>query len=79
MNTSKLTLSIKEEIILKAKNYAKENGTSISFLVERFLQQITQNENKKTVSSNAIKKLKGVIQLPENYNYKDDLANLYSK
>ncbi|MBI2259667.1 MAG: hypothetical protein HYU67_12335 [Flavobacteriia bacterium] len=79
MNTSKLTLSISEDIILKAKEYAKKNGTSISFLIERFLTQITQKENEKFKHSTSINKLKGVIQVPEDYDYKKELANLISK
>jgi hypothetical protein len=77
MNTSKLTLSISEEIVLKAKSYAKQRGTSISFLVENFLSQITQKEN--PTSLKTVNKLKGIIKLPDDYNYKDDLSNLYSK
>lgn len=39
----KLTLSIKKDIIVRAKVYAKENKTSLSFLIDNFLQKITSD------------------------------------
>jgi len=37
----KLTLTIENDVIKKAKQYAAENGTSISRLVENFLSLLT--------------------------------------
>jgi hypothetical protein len=46
MNT-KLTLSIDYEIIEKAKEYAKENGRSVSDIVENYLRTIVEKKQLK--------------------------------
>lgn len=38
---AKLTLSFDEDVILKAKNYAAQNGVSMSRLVEYLLRKVT--------------------------------------
>jgi ABC-type Fe3+ transport system substrate-binding protein len=45
MNT-KLTLSIDPEIKKKAKAYAKANNTSISKIVEQYLKQLSDSEER---------------------------------
>lgn len=46
---SKLTLSINQETIDKAKVYAKQNGQSLSTIIENFLNEITEHINEPTV------------------------------
>ena len=41
---TKLTLSMKKKTIEKAKQYAKSHQTSISHLVEQYLETIATNE-----------------------------------
>ncbi len=43
MNT-KLTLSLDDQVIAKAKKYAKIHNTSVSHLVESYLGTITKEE-----------------------------------
>ena len=38
---SKLTLSVDPEVIARAKRLARERGTSVSALVERYLDRLT--------------------------------------
>ena len=45
MNT-KLTLSIQEEVIKKAKDYARHNERSLSDLVENYLKALAASEPK---------------------------------
>ncbi len=81
MDNSKLTLTISPIVIEKAKKYAKSKGTSLSFLVESFLKQFSHqvpDEALNEISPN-VAKLKGIISLPDDYDYKDELGNLYSK
>lgn len=78
MNT-KLTLSLSEAVINSAKKYAKIKGTSISFIVEAYLKNLTSNLSDETEMAPNVKKLKGIITLPGGYDYKKDLGNLYSK
>jgi hypothetical protein len=72
--TSKLTLTVNNTTIAKAKIYAKANGKSVSELVESYLERIVDEniENDKKVS----KKLSGLIgsvKLPISFNEKDEL------
>lgn len=63
MNT-KLTLSLEESLIKKAKNYAKTHNTSLSKIVERFFSNL-QNDNKRKDRdlSPVVKELSGIIDL----------------
>jgi len=41
---SKLTLSIEDEIIKKAKEYARKHNKSISQMVESYFRNLTENQ-----------------------------------
>ncbi len=71
---TKLTLSLNNEIIIRAKAYAKENHTSLSQLLENYLSALTRKENavEEEQISPLVKSLSGVLRLPEDYDYKND-------
>ena len=76
MNT-KLTLSIDQLTIAKAKKYAEKNDTSISKLVENYLKLLAQDvkhaiaeEPKARYSPMA--KLRGSIKLPPGFDEKKE-------
>jgi len=84
MNT-KLTLTIEKEVILIAKEYAKEKGQSLSDLVENYFKLIT-NERRPLKSeelSPRIKRLRGIIKADKELNYKqiltEELLKKYGK
>lgn len=72
---SKLTLSIDQEIIEQAKQYARLQGRSLSNIIEEYLKSISVNssKNKKQELSKLIKELKGSIKLPKNMKSYDEL------
>ncbi len=76
MNT-KLTLTIEQEIIERAKNYAKEKNRSLSDIIENYLKILTkETQKKKTNKLNPIvKSLKGSFKMPKNIDYKKELKN----
>jgi predicted HicB family RNase H-like nuclease len=39
---SKLTLSVDEEVVSRAKRYAKRQGTSLSAMVEAYLASVSE-------------------------------------
>ena len=43
---TKLTLSLDENVINRAKQYAKKNNTSLSKMIENYLGQLTSKEKK---------------------------------
>jgi hypothetical protein len=78
--TTKLTLTVDDAVISVAKKYAKRKGESLSSIVENYLKSLTAKESKDYAISPKILKLKGSIQLPEDFDYKTELkAALKSK
>ena len=74
MNT-KLTLTIEQSIIEKAKKYASGKGRSLSDIIENYLKIITKEEQSKEVELTPIvKSLKGTFKEPRNFDYKSDLS-----
>ena len=72
MNT-KLTLTIEQSIIEKAKFYAKLKGRSLSDIIENYLKAITKDTKSESELSPLIKSLKGSFTAPESYDYKKEL------
>ncbi|MEZ4805189.1 MAG: DUF6364 family protein [Bacteroidia bacterium] len=72
---TKLTLKINEEVILKAKEYAKDKKTSLSVLIENYLQKLTDDKANKTSITPLVKSLSGVIPVPEIRNDKEEYAD----
>jgi Family of unknown function (DUF6364) len=81
--TTKLTLTIEQEVIKIAKVYAQKKGKSLSELIENYLKTLTSNKMHETDISPKVKKLTGVIKLPKDFDYKktivDELSKKYSK
>ena len=77
---TKLTLKLEQSVIEKAKGLAKARKTSVSKLVEDYLQQITKEINEDEITP-LVKSLSGVIQLnnteTNNTTYTDFLINKY--
>lgn len=71
--TTKLTLTIEQEVIETAKRYAQKKGRSLSDLVESYLKTLSGKENNTTELSPRVKRLVGAINLPENFDYKQTL------
>lgn len=80
MNT-KLTLTIEKEIIEEAKEYAKEKGQSLSDLVENYFKLLTKEnrEIKPKQLSPRIQRLKGVLKVDKNFDYKQVLEEELAK
>ncbi len=80
MNT-KLTLTIEQEIIQQAKEYAKLKNRSLSNIIENYLKALTtNNENKKIgMSSPIVSSLRGSFKAPNNFDYKEELGKRLEK
>lgn len=77
--TTKLTLTIDDSVISIAKKYAKQKGKSLSDIVENYLMSLTSKEDKAEEISPKILKLMGVIQMPDNSDYKKELTKALAK
>ena len=75
MNT-KLTLTIEQSIIEKAKKYARKKERSLSDLIENYLKALTTEEtlNQEELSP-IVKSLKGSFKMPKNFDYKKELSD----
>jgi hypothetical protein len=74
MNT-KLTISLDEEVINRAKNYARSHRISISRMIESYLDLVTKPESERTRITPLVESLSGVIELPEDYNSKKEYSD----
>ncbi|MEI8141394.1 MAG: DUF6364 family protein [Chitinophagia bacterium] len=78
---TKLTLVMEDEVIYNAKIYAKKKEESLSSMVENYLKAVSESSkstnpkkanSKKTTS--LIEKYRGIIRLPEEYDYKKEVG-----
>lgn len=72
---SKLTLKLNKEVIGKAKDYARTNNISLSRLIENYLELLTNKKQDSRPISKQVKKLSGIVSLPEDYDYREDYRN----
>jgi len=74
MNT-KLTLTIEQDVVEKAKKYASGKGRSLSDIVENYLKLIARDEPlQEPEISPGIKSLQGSFKAPKNFDYKKELS-----
>lgn len=81
--TTKLTLTIEEDVINAAKSYAHRKGRSLSNIIENYLKALSQKDKGEEELSPRVKKLLGAVKLPQNFDYKtaisEELAKKYIK
>jgi hypothetical protein len=69
--TTKLTLSLDSRVIERAKRYSQKKGTSLSKLVEAFLERLTSSPARQPKRS--IMELKGIGgKVPADFDYKEE-------
>jgi len=73
MNT-KLTLTIEQSIIEKAKLYAKKKERSLSDIIENYLKAITSEQKIVDEGSPLVNSLRGSFKSPESFDYKKELS-----
>lgn len=73
MNT-KLTLQLNKDVIEQAKEYAKNQNISLSKLIESILLKLVAEKEGSQISP-LVKSLSGVIDQPEDYDFKSDYPN----
>lgn len=78
---AKLTLKLNEAVIERAKHYARSRKTSLSNLIENYLDMLTHDTGKgeKEKITPLVKSLSGVIKLPKGYDHKTDYGEYLTK
>ena len=59
---AKLTLSVDDGVVLRAKRYAKERGLSISQMVEAYLDTVTAPGQSGARDAPILRSLRGVLK-----------------
>lgn len=61
--STKLTLTVDQQVIKNAKEYAQLNGRSLSHIVEEYLKSLSSSisSNRKAKYSKLVKELKGSV------------------
>jgi len=71
---SKLTLTIEDDVLLQAKEFAKQQGLSLSAVVEKYLRSVAENQPKKEIPMTPIvKSLSGSLKDDFAEDYKEEL------
>jgi len=78
MNT-KLTLSVDQKIIEEIKSYAKKHQVSLSKMVENYFNYVVQKTKPEVKSSAIVEELTGIINLPGDFNEKEEYYNFLSE
>jgi hypothetical protein len=77
---TKLTLNIDKDIARRAKSYAKNEGRSLSDLVENYLKLLTKNASKEESEfTPRVKSLLGCVSLPDDFDYKKEISEYLTK
>jgi len=76
---NKLTLKLDNQVIEQAKIYARKKNTSLSKLIESYLQFLTSSESNKEEVTPLVKSLSGVIKVAPNENPKDSYKKHLNK
>ncbi len=78
---TKLTLRLRKNVIDQAKKYASEHETSLSKLIENYLEAVTAESEQDDYISPLVKSLSGVIKLSsdtdQNSEYHKHLSDKY--
>ena len=74
---SKLTLSVDERVIARAKRYAKQSGVSISQLVESYLNGVAGSPSPTPLGAPILRSVRGSLKKGDMNTYRKHLAAKY--
>ena len=78
---AKLTLRLNDNVIERAKIYARSHNISLSKMIESYLDSVTKQkgEEKKISITPLVESLSGVISLPADFDYKKEYRDYIEK
>ena len=74
---SKLTLSVDDAIVHRAKRYAKARGTSVSKMVEAYLAAVADPAAAKPHDTPILRSVRGILKRADVKDYRRYLENKY--
>lgn len=72
---AKLTLKLDNKVIDRAKKYAKKRNTSLSKMIESYLDSVTSEDSSGIEITPLVENLSGVIKLPADYDHRKDYTD----
>jgi len=72
--TTKLTLTVEESTIKKAKSYAKRTGRSLSGLIESYLETLVEEHGDEDRLSPKLRRIVGTVKLPDDFDEEKELS-----
>ncbi len=72
---AKLTLKLDNKVIDRAKKYAKKRNTSLSKMIESYLDSVTREDSSGIEITPLVENLSGVIKLPADYDHRKDYTD----
>jgi hypothetical protein len=77
---TKLTLRLDNNVIERAKNYARNHKISLSKMVEIYLDSITEKKESEIRNiTPLVESLSGVIDLPPDFDYKKEYGDFLTE
>lgn len=74
--STKLTLTIEQEIIERAKKYAKGKNRSLSDIIESYLRALTNRDtNDEGDLDPLIESMKGAFKMPKDFDFEEELRS----
>jgi hypothetical protein len=74
---AKLTLSVDDRVIARAKRYARQSGVSISQLVEAYLASVARPASPNEPDAPVLRALRGTLKNADVDGYRQHLAAKY--
>jgi len=74
---AKLTLSVDNRVVSRAKQYAKRRGVSISKMVEAYLAAVAEPNSSATGAAPVLRSVRGVLKNADIDEYRKHLAAKY--
>lgn len=78
---TKLTLRLNDDVIKRAKIFARNHKVSLSKMIESWLDNLTREDEQKKEApvTPLVDSLSGVIDLPGEFDYKQEYGNYLKK
>jgi hypothetical protein len=71
---AKLTLSVNDRVVSRAKQYAKRQGVSVSEMVESYLAMVVEPSRAEAVDPPILRSVRGVLKKADIRDYRRHLA-----
>jgi hypothetical protein len=74
---AKLTLSVDNRVVSRAKQYAKSRGVSVSHMVETYLSAVVESKQAGSGATPVLNSIRGILKKANVGDYRKHLATKY--